>query len=132
MKRILVIVVVLAIGSAAQASELWWTVADQMSVDGGEIRSWQVAKAFANTTGSSGGSQDGDLVQVERLLDDLPSCRSFYYEICNGKKLEGEFSLSASSYAFRNFLISNVVPEPTSGLLTMLGMMMLGLKRKRV
>lgn len=33
---------------------------------------------------------------------------------------------------FSQFTDSNVIPEPTSGLLVMLGMMMLGLKRKRV
>lgn len=38
----------------------------------------------------------------------------------------------SSPYSFNNFTTSDVVPEPTSGLLVMLGMMMLGLKRKRV
>lgn len=41
--------------------------------------------------------------------------------------------LSASSaYSFSQFTTSNVVPEPTSGLLVLFGMMALGLKRKRV
>lgn len=38
----------------------------------------------------------------------------------------------SSPYSFNNFTTSDVVPEPTSGLLVMLGMMMLGLKRKHV
>lgn len=40
---------------------------------------------------------------------------------------------TASAYTgFSSFTTSNVVPEPTSGLLVLFGMMALGLKRKRV
>lgn len=38
----------------------------------------------------------------------------------------------SSPYSFATFTTSDVIPEPTSGLLVMLGMMMLGLRRKRV
>ena len=38
----------------------------------------------------------------------------------------------SSPYSFENFTMSDVVPEPTSGLLMALGMMMLALKRRRV
>ena len=41
-------------------------------------------------------------------------------------------SPGASAYTgFSQFTTSNVVPEPTSGLLVALGMMLFGLKRKR-
>jgi len=39
---------------------------------------------------------------------------------------------SPYTFAGSMFTTSDVIPEPTSGLLVMLGMMMLGLKRKRV
>lgn len=42
------------------------------------------------------------------------------------------FNPTATPYSFNQFTDQQVVPEPTSGLLVMLGMMMLGLKRKRV
>jgi len=38
---------------------------------------------------------------------------------------------AASAYSFSSFTTANVIPEPTSGLLVLLGMMALGLKRKR-
>ena len=38
---------------------------------------------------------------------------------------------AASAYSFSSFTTAEVIPEPTSGLLVLLGMMALGLKRKR-
>lgn len=39
---------------------------------------------------------------------------------------------TATAYSFSQFTTSEVIPEPTSGLLMLLGMMALGLKRKKV
>ena len=39
---------------------------------------------------------------------------------------------SASAYEFSNFTTQQVIPEPSSGLMMLLGMVALGLKRKRV
>ena len=88
------------------------------------------------------------------------SAYSFYVELFNGNDSIGQKSYVTTSPAqgavahdklaesiakdtmdwagksvytgFSQFTDSNVIPEPTSGLLVMLGMMMLGLKRKRV
>lgn len=88
------------------------------------------------------------------------SVYSFYVELFNGNDSIGQKSYVTTSPAqgavvrdnlagsiaqdtmdwagksvytgFSQFTDSNVIPEPTSGLLVMLGMMMLGLKRKRV
>ena len=39
---------------------------------------------------------------------------------------------TATPYSFSSFTTADVIPEPTSGVLVLLGMMALGLKRKRV
>ena len=87
------------------------------------------------------------------------SSYSFYVELLNGETSVGKTYISsgnppkgAANYrdiagavsqdimdvggtspysGFSNFSTSNVIPEPTSGLLLAIGMMMLGLKRKR-
>lgn len=89
------------------------------------------------------------------------SSYSFYVELLNGSDLVGRSYVSlnapkqgaiqhgalathieggnimnptaaSSAYTFNNFTMSQVVPEPTSGLLVLFGIMALGLKRKRV
>lgn len=177
MKKLLVIAAMVACGSLAQASELWWTVADSVSVDGGSTE-WATARLFSNTTGYNfDGKPEGDAVSLSDMqffgeihtdignVDELDSATCFYVELYDqagqslGKtyvqtstdlfKNQGAATLQAlkdagaiysgdplspgaSPYSgFDKFTTSNVVPEPTSGLLVALGMMLFGLKRKR-
>ena len=180
MKKILVIVSAMAFAGLAQASELWWTVSDTVTVDGESGQTWTTAKLMANTGIWKYGTNDGG-VQVgadvsadamsgigfvtTELGDYGNSAYSFYVELYNGGQLIGKSYVStekgseqggrtykelADSNAIDNrgvfnagvsspytgfdggFTKSDVVPEPTSGLLMALGMMLFGLKRKRV
>lgn len=164
MKKLLVLLSAVACVSMAQASELWWFVADTVTVDGVADVQWDTARLFANSSGSdnNGGTQIGSAVTHADMQDMLQaygdlgneSYTSFYVELYNstGEKVgisysgarwnatsasdieaaggiyDGVLNPSATPYQFDTFAI----PEPTSGLLVMLGMMMLGLKRKRV
>ena len=173
MKKIVILAVAAAMASLSQASELYWTVNNPMSVDGGTAQSWDTAKLFVNNTGYNYGGTQIDSVTAEQMTDwgtwnsDLgqygTSAYSFYVELYNsnneslGKSYvststpQGAVSYTelanagaiydsgsimnptASAYTgFSSFTTSNVVPEPTSGLLVLFGMMALGLKRKRV
>lgn len=176
MKKLLVIAAMVACGSLAQASELWWTIADKVDVDTSKDVEWSTAKLFANTTGYNyNGTQVGNDVslsdmqffgEVHTSIDGYTdSATCFYVELYDqagnslGKtyvqtstdlfKNQGAATLQAlkdagaidsgdplspgaSAYTgFSQFTTSNVVPEPTSGLLVALGMMLFGLKRKR-
>ena len=174
MKKLLVIAAVLALGSLAQASELWWTVSTPTSVDGSEV-GWDHAYLMANSTGFNyGGTQVGSAVTIDQMdllgrgqtdLSGLDSsAKYFYIELrdaqdqvvgksyvstqADGGKNQGAVKIEdvagsiydgptspggASPYSgFTNFTTSDVIPEPTSGLLMALGMMMLALKRRRV
>ena len=174
MKKLLVVVAAVAFGAVAQASELWWTVATDATVDGKSV-GWTVAKLYANDSGETKnfGSQNlvdtglkSELVGDEFLMSDISgygSASSFYVELWNSDQLVGKSYISmnqpnmfanqgaasmadlashtrtsvrdtppSSPYSFENFTMSDVVPEPTSGLLMALGMMMLALKRRRV
>lgn len=55
------------------------------------------------------------------------------YDSLSGSVLDDPFDYNTKSVytGFSQFTTSNVVPEPTSGLLVALGMMLFGLKRKR-
>lgn len=55
------------------------------------------------------------------------------YDSLSGSVLSDPFNYNTKSVytGFSQFTTSNVVPEPTSGLLVALGMMLFGLKRKR-
>ena len=178
MKKILVIVSAVAFAGLAQASELWWTVADTVEVDGAQ-QTWTTAKLMANkgvwNYGTNvGGTQVGADVSADAMsgigfvTTELgqygDSAYSFYVELYNGEQLIGKSYVStakgseqggrtyaelaasgaidsgdvfnpgvASAYdGFSNFGTGDVIPEPTSGLLMALGMMLFGLKRKRV
>ena len=174
MKKALILVGAIAAFSFSQASELWWTVNDTVSVDGGEATSWTTAKLFASANGYNyGGTQIGDAVTAADMadwgfwnsdIDGYGSSYSFYVELYNssndsiGKSYvtlsspqqgampyntlntapinaiyDGNLmNPTASAYTFSSFTTSNVIPEPSSGLMMLLGMVALGLKRKRV
>lgn len=181
MKKILVIVSALAFAGLAQASELWWTVADTVTVDGESGKTWTTARLMANkgiwNYGTNvGGDQDqvggdvafADMSGIGFVTTELgkyaDSAYSFYVELYNGDNFVGKSYVSTakgseqggrtyqelaqsgaidsgdvinpgvlSAYTgFDQFTKSDVIPEPTSGLLMALGMMLFGLKRKRV
>lgn len=171
MKKALILVGAIAAFSFSQASELWWTVADTVSVDG-KSTSWETAKLFASANGYNyGGTQIGDAVNAADMADwgfwnsDLggygSSSYSFYVELYNSSEVSvGKSYVStttnppqgatpyatlsgaiydgnlmnptASAYTFSSFTTSDVIPEPSSGLMMLLGMIALGLKRKKV
>lgn len=175
MKKLLIIAVALAIGSLAQASELWWTLNDTVSVDGGEAVAWSKAELYANSSGYNNSEHAGDSELVDTVyslfdkfesnIDGISSSSSFYVELYDAQneflgrsyvtkggssdKPQGAATLamlrelgaiddgptpggSMTPYTgFNQLTTQTVVPEPTSGLLVALGMMLLGLKRKR-
>ena len=160
MKKLMVLFAAVACVSLAQASELWWFVADTVTVDGSSGVTWDTAKLYANNTGvNNGGTALGSVSAGDMALFDHAytaiddSYTSFYVELYKSNEkvgisystfrwnatsesdiaaaggiYDGPITGGASPYEFTAFAI----PEPTSGLLVMLGMMMLGLKRKRV
>lgn len=170
MKKLLILVGAITALSISQASELWWTVADNATVDGNSA-TWDTAKFYASSTGYNyDGTQIGsDIAKTD--MEDLgfwssdissydSSAYSFYVELWNSESLVGRSyvstgtppqgatpysSLSGAIYStssimnptaepasFSQFTTAEVIPEPTSGVLVLLGMMALGLKRKRV
>ena len=172
MKKIVILAVAAAMASLSQASELYWTVANPLTVDGNS-QTWETAKLFVNDTGYNFGSTVVlDTVTAEQMADwgtwntELGTygnaAYSFYVELYNSSGSIGKSYVStstpqgaqtytalaeagaiydsgsimnptASAYSgFSSFTTSNVVPEPTSGLLVLFGMMALGLKRKSV
>lgn len=170
MKKAIVLFGAIAAFSFVQASELWWTVNDTVSVDG-ESTSWETAKLFASANGYNyGGTQIGDAVTATDMadwgfwnsnIDGYGSSYSFYVELYNSSDSIGKsyvtlsspqqgatpyntlnsanaiydgnvLNPTASPYAFSQFTTSDVIPEPSSGLMMLIGMIALGLKRKKV
>lgn len=178
MKKILVIVSAVVFAGLAQASELWWTVADTVTVDGTAGQTWTTAKLMANTGIWKYGTNEGGTLVGAVSADDMSgigfvttelgaygnSAYSFYVELYNGNDFVGKSYVNtekgseqggrtyaelvasraidsgdvfnpgvSSAYdGFNQFTTSDVIPEPTSGVLMALGMMFFGLKRKRV
>ena len=158
MKKFLVVAAVVALGSLAQASELWWTLADTVGADTSKGVEWSAPKSFANAMGRNcGGTRIGEDVslavkqffgEVHALIDGCPDAAScFCFEmydqvgISQLKQLqEAEDIDSCDSESpdvtvyvgFANFVTQHAMPEPTSGVLVVLGLMFLGLKRKRM
>ncbi len=173
MKKALILVGAIAAFSFSQASELWWTVNDTVSVDGGAPTEWTTAKLFASANGYNyGGDLIGEGVTAAEMadwgfwnsnIDGYGSSYSFYVELYNsasesiGKSYVSTTSTppqgatpyntlsaanaiydgnlmnpTATAYSFTQFTTSDVIPEPSSGLMMLLGMVALGLKRKKV
>lgn len=153
MKRIVLFVVVLAFAVVVQAEELWWFVADDAVTE-----QWDAAIVYATdsqdkTTGIDSWARTdlsfGDGVAFTDLDGYASAGYSFYVELLNSAEriaksdavsytdLLSSQAISSSMqsmptpYQFSNFS-SLVVPEPTSGLLMLIGLAGLALKRKRV
>ena len=169
MKKAIVLFSAIAAVSLAQASELWWTVNNTVTVDGNSGLSWDHATLYASANGYNYG---GTLVETVSAADMSDwgfwnsnigsSTGSFYVELYNassesiGKSyvalsapqqgatpystLSSENAIydgnlmnpTASAYTFTQFTTSDVIPEPSSGLMMLIGMIALGLKRKKV
>lgn len=159
MKKLMVIVAAFAFASLAQASELWWTVntsgfdadtavlyysTNGQNFDGTRVDSWSI-------------SDIADYGNAYSSIDDVPSsATSFYIELYKSSEwvassytslmdgkgigavaiddLKGSIWTDGMSkptaYNYSSFS-ANIVPEPTSGLMILLGLAALGLKRKR-
>ena len=172
MKKALILVGAIAAFSFSQASELWWTVNDTVSVDGGAATEWNTATLYASANGYNYGGTAIESVTAADMsdwgfwnsdIDGYGSSYSFYVELYNsasesiGKSYVSTTSTppqgatpyntlnnanaiydgnllnpTASAYTFSQFTTSDVIPEPSSGLMMLLGMIALGLKRKKV
>ena len=167
MKKALILVGAIAAFSFSQASELWWTVNDTVTVDSTSGLSWDKATLYASANGYNYGGTEIETVTFANMSDwgfwettiDT-STRSFYVELYNSGESIGKsyFNMAstpqqgatpyselsgaiydgnlmnptASAYTFSSFTTQQVIPEPSSGLMMLLGVIALGLKRKRV
>ena len=174
MKKALILAGAIVAFSFAQASELWWTVANPVGVSetpGGGTASteWTTAKLYASANGYNTGGDlldtvtASDMASYSEIITDLgaygTAAYSFYvelfdaYDVSLGKSYVAAkqgaatyaslvsagaidvgsiMNPNASAYSFDSFTTQQVIPEPSSGLMMLLGMVALGLKRKRV
>ena len=155
MKRILMGLGVALLAGAASADDsyLWWMV--DKETDSTYEYTYAVVKATTGTM-ATGGEQVGDGLgkgsglQGWAYVGILDSGYSYYIELLNETTGGGYEAVAASSLAtwddLKNFLTAkdvpgtgtpwtgteyHVVPEPTSGLLLLLGVAGLALRRKR-
>ena len=157
MKHLLIMLVAIA-GIAAHADYLYWMVSDYpqegTTITGGPASfEWTSAQLFADGTQVSGAEltysawqdyQDLGGYAYANIGDDYAS-KSFTIELFNGDQWLAR-STAANGNALGQFITSGMsmnpaaggwtptsyaVPEPTSGLLFVLGGMLLGLKRRR-
>lgn len=160
MKKIVLFVIVAAFAVIAQATELWWFVAENVQVDGAAAPTWNTATVYASNSGNNfGGASIGSWSKEDldfgggvgfTELDSVyaSSGYSFYIELLNSTEriatssavsyddllqqgaIASSMQSTPSVYQFSNFS-TQVVPEPTSGLLMLIGLAGLALKRKR-
>jgi len=157
MKQLLIILVAV-VGIAAHADYLYWMVGNNPqsgeTITGGSTTfSWTEAKLYADgsevlgatlTSAAWGDYQDLGGYAYANIGDDYAS-KSFTIELFSGDQWLARSS-SASGSTLGQFITSGMslnpaaggwtptsyaVPEPTSGLLFLVGGMLLGLKRRR-
>ena len=172
MKKLLIgALMVMGVFGTAQASELYWMIADNATVDGVAVAdtSWSVAKLYASADGSN---FKGEVIEswtkdwidswgfAQTEVGSYDASRSFFVELCDssGTRLGASYvsmggedgkpqgatsmvdlksSIAASQasmanpYQFTTFTTSEVVPEPTTGLLMLFGLAGLALRRRR-
>ena len=154
MKKLLTLVLLMTFGSVASASTLYWQLNQAEANQGYSDWAYAVLRGTNGDTNKSGTDisaiDKGDLVADAVDAGVLDSYSSFYVElrdsdnyslgvtelvdsdILKAYTYEGGMSspmASASPYTFADF---SAVPEPTAGLLVLVGMMAIGLKRKKV
>ena len=160
MKKIAIFAVAAVMAAFANASELWWTVnTSEFQWDTAKLFVTTEGSNFNGTLVESWSKTDmEDFGNAYTKIDDyMGSANAFYIELYKadewlaasytymGSKAMGANSLASLSgavysggmqatggtpYTFTNFS-SNVIPEPTSGLMILIGLAALGLKRKR-
>lgn len=161
MKKLLTFAFAVAALACANASELWWTVNTETtsdfdwttaklfaSADGNNFEGVQLGdewgkediadwgNAFTDLTGSEKAfyielyNSAGNRVATSATsVDDVRGYGAVSAAVLAGSVWNGGMS-TPSPYTFSQFS-ANVVPEPTSGLMILLGLAALGLKRKR-
>lgn len=160
MKKLLTFAFAVAALACANASELWWTVntettsgfdwttaklfasADGNNFEGTQLDMWgkediaDWGNAFTDLTGSEKAfyielyNSEGNRVATSATrVDDVRGYGAVSAAALAGSVWNGGMS-TPSPYIFSQFS-ANVVPEPTSGLMILLGLAALGLKRKR-
>ncbi len=156
MKRILMGLGIALLAGAASADDsyLWWMV--DKEADSKYEYTYAVVKATTGTTATGGTQVGGDGLgkgsglQGWAYVGILGNGYSYYIELINETTGGGYETVAASSLAswedLKNFLTANgvpgtgtpwtggefhAVPEPTSGLLLLLGVAGLALRRKR-
>lgn len=156
MKRILMVLGVALLASAASADDsyLWWMV--DSDADSKFKYTYAVVKATQSDTASGGTKLDGKGIGAGTgafswaYIGGFDSSFSYYIELLRGTEDGGYEAVAASSLAswesLRDFFTANgvlgtgtpwtgtgyhAVPEPTSGLLLLLGVAGLALRRKR-
>ena len=160
MKKLLTFAFAVAALACANASELWWTVNTETtsdfdwataklfaSADGNNFEGTQLGdewtkaeiadwgNAFTDLTGSENAfyielyNSEGNRVATSATrVDDVRGYGAVSAAALAGSVWDGGMS-TPSPYTFSQFS-ANVVPEPTSGLMILLGLAALGLKRK--
>ena len=169
MKKLALITLISCFSGIASATELWWMVDKNATLDSGEALTWNTATLYASADGSNfGGTPIGESWTLSDMQDwgfattelgDYSSSASFYVELLLGNgniassyvnfrsetqmpqgatprdvlsgAMYNDGMSMATPYAFSQFTTSQVVPEPTSGLLMLIGLAGLALKRKR-
>lgn len=158
MKKIIIVTFALAFASLAQADVLYWMVSDEYAIQADSGSSDPYACLWA--TDSNGNyklvdSKTGAQVSTAYNYSDVfysdlgnyaSNIYSFYIELSNGYRTEAVNYTQLSRYIAANGLsipstvlasgafgsnATYAIPEPTSGLLFLLGGMLLGLKRRR-
>jgi len=157
MKKLLIVFAVLTATFAVNASYLYWTVGDTVTLDDGNTWSsgshythaavygvkngaWTMLAGYEET--STSGSIDLGTTAYDSMVIELFKYDSGTYN--SVAKKESAYTDVAAYFHNSSLELAGVaasamwngnpyhaVPEPTSGLMVMLGMALLGLKRKR-
>ena len=154
MKKLILVFGIIASAMCAKASYLYWTVAE--TTDG--VSSYNGAILYATTTGTnSGGTALDSIVTPGATTTSLAGYEgaeySYYIEYVNYAADYSSYNSVATGNAFTYDQLSGArfndalsaaqmtavwtgsavvpTPEPTSGLLLLMGFAMLGLKRKK-
>lgn len=140
MAKLLAIAFSFGLMGLAGASELWWCEGVSPTTANGAGLEGRVAMPFANKSGDRAGAGRAALGSAGARPTDLTRTKidghdsstwSFLTELAASVGGEDDTAPQATPYAdLSNVLSQVVVPEPTGGLLVLLGAMALGLRRK--
>jgi len=152
MKKLLILAAMVAAGSFASASTLYWQLDQSEATTGYGTWDYAVLMGTNGQLNNSGtaisGIEKGDLTSDVIDSSVLSSYNSFYVELWNegdSERLAATDFVSSgtlasfvydggmstpTTYTFSGFQ-TGVVPEPSSALLVLIGAMALGLKRKK-